>query len=59
MRTGRGGKEGEGILLLAPWEEYFLDELKDLPLEKYILSKLDPDIQHKVIVYLITILQLY
>ncbi|KAG9148830.1 hypothetical protein Leryth_026185 [Lithospermum erythrorhizon] len=33
-RTGREGKAGEGVLLLAPWEEYFLDEIKDLPLEK-------------------------
>jgi len=24
-RTGREGKEGVGILLLSPWEEYFLD----------------------------------
>ncbi|XP_062074257.1 probable DEAD-box ATP-dependent RNA helicase 48 [Humulus lupulus] len=42
-RTGREGKEGEGILLLAPWEEYFLDELKDLPLKKFTLSQLDPN----------------
>lgn len=32
-RTGRKGNEGEGILLLAPWEKYFLEELKDLPIE--------------------------
>jgi superfamily II DNA/RNA helicase len=37
-RTGREGKEGEGILLLAPWEEYFLDEIKDLPLENIKLK---------------------
>ncbi|XP_010255461.1 PREDICTED: probable DEAD-box ATP-dependent RNA helicase 48 [Nelumbo nucifera] len=47
-RTGREGKEGEGILLLAPWEEYFLDEIKDLPIEKAPLPQLDSDIKLKV-----------
>ncbi|XP_059444540.1 probable DEAD-box ATP-dependent RNA helicase 48 [Corylus avellana] len=47
-RTGREGKEGEGILLLAPWEEYFLDEIKDLPLEKVPLPHLDPEIKLKI-----------
>lgn len=47
-RTGREGKEGEGILLLAPWEEYFLHEIGDLPLEKVALPHLDPDIKLKV-----------
>lgn len=41
-RTGREDKEGEGILLLAPWEEYFLDDLKDLPLDKFPSPHLDP-----------------
>ncbi|KAF5734482.1 DEA(D/H)-box RNA helicase family protein isoform 1 [Tripterygium wilfordii] len=47
-RTGREGKEGDGILLIAPWEEYFLDELKDLPLEKAALPYLDPDNRQKM-----------
>ncbi|KAL6979604.1 putative DEAD-box ATP-dependent RNA helicase 48 [Sarracenia purpurea var. burkii] len=47
-RTGREGKEGEGILLLAPWEKYFLDEIKDLPIEKYPLPHLDPDAKVKI-----------
>lgn len=47
-RTGREGKEGEGILLVAPWEEYFLDEIKDLPIEKFPLPLLDPDLKLKV-----------
>ena len=47
-RTGRVGKEGEGILLVAPWEEYFLDEIKDLPIEKFRLPLLDPDLKFKV-----------
>ncbi|KAL2517077.1 putative DEAD-box ATP-dependent RNA helicase 33 [Abeliophyllum distichum] len=42
-RTGRQGKEGEGILLLAPWEEYFMDDIKDLPIEKCPLPHFDPD----------------
>ncbi|KAK1571182.1 hypothetical protein Q3G72_013098 [Acer saccharum] len=44
-RTGREGKEGEGILLLAPWEEYFLGDLKDLPLDRLPSPRLDPNIK--------------
>ncbi|KAK2634136.1 hypothetical protein Ddye_028928 [Dipteronia dyeriana] len=44
-RTGREGKEGEGILLLAPWEEYFLGDLKDLPLDRFPSPLLDPNIK--------------
>ncbi|XWS48949.1 hypothetical protein CRYUN_Cryun13aG0121200 [Craigia yunnanensis] len=47
-RTGREGKDGEGILLVAPWEEYFLDEIKDLPLEKLSLPHLDPDAKQQL-----------
>ncbi|KAK7251281.1 hypothetical protein RIF29_34336 [Crotalaria pallida] len=47
-RTGREGKEGEGILLIAPWEEYFLDEIKDLPLEKFQLPDIDPQAKLKI-----------
>ncbi|KAG4171687.1 hypothetical protein ERO13_A12G226500v2 [Gossypium hirsutum] len=47
-RTGREGKDGEGILLIAPWEEYFLDEIKDLPLEKISLPDMDPDVKQKL-----------
>ncbi|XP_075484344.1 LOW QUALITY PROTEIN: putative DEAD-box ATP-dependent RNA helicase 48 [Primulina tabacum] len=47
-RTGRQGKEGEGFLLLAPWEQYFLDELKDLPIEKVDSPTLDPDMKVKI-----------
>ncbi|XVE57849.1 hypothetical protein DITRI_Ditri04bG0123300 [Diplodiscus trichospermus] len=47
-RTGRQGKDGEGILLIAPWEEYFLDEIKDLPLEKLSLPHLDPDVKQQL-----------
>ncbi|KAL5733601.1 hypothetical protein ACOSQ2_033293 [Xanthoceras sorbifolium] len=44
-RTGREGKEGEGILLLAPWEEYFLDDLKDLPLDRFPSPNLHQNIK--------------
>ncbi|RHZ78121.1 hypothetical protein Glove_167g88 [Diversispora epigaea] len=32
-RTGRAGKEGEGILLLAPFEKGFMRNIEDLPLQ--------------------------
>lgn len=47
-RTGREGKAGEGILLLAPWEEYFLYDINDLPIEKFPLPHLDPDVKTKM-----------
>lgn len=47
-RTGRQGKEGEGILLLAPWEQFFMDDIKDLPVEKCTSPHLDPDAIVKV-----------
>ncbi|KAK1290976.1 putative DEAD-box ATP-dependent RNA helicase 48 [Acorus calamus] len=47
-RTGRQGKDGKGILLLAPWEEYFLDEIKDLPIKKAPLPELNPDLKLKI-----------
>ncbi|CAE5962318.1 unnamed protein product [Arabidopsis arenosa] len=47
-RTGREGKGGEGLLLIAPWERYFLDELKDLPLEPIPVPDLDSRIKLQV-----------
>ncbi|KAF8115688.1 hypothetical protein N665_0025s0146 [Sinapis alba] len=47
-RTGRKGKEGEGVLLLAPWEEYFLSSVKDLPINKTPLPPIDPEAVKKV-----------
>ncbi|WOK94856.1 DEAD-box ATP-dependent RNA helicase 48-like [Canna indica] len=47
-RTGREGKDGKGILLLAPWEEYFMDHIKDLPIEHSQLPDLDADTREKV-----------
>ncbi|GMH22549.1 hypothetical protein Nepgr_024392 [Nepenthes gracilis] len=47
-RTGRKGKEGQGILLLAPWEEFFLHTIKDLPITKAPMPMVDPDVRKKV-----------
>ncbi|GKU96671.1 hypothetical protein SLEP1_g9883 [Rubroshorea leprosula] len=47
-RTGRKGKEGQGILLLAPWEEFFLSTIKDLPITKATLPSVDPETKKKV-----------
>eukprot|EP00252_Welwitschia_mirabilis_P017941 TRINITY_DN40064_c0_g1_i1.p1 TRINITY_DN40064_c0_g1~~TRINITY_DN40064_c0_g1_i1.p1 ORF type:complete len:650 (+),score=117.42 TRINITY_DN40064_c0_g1_i1:134-2083(+) len=47
-RTGRKGKEGEGILLLAPWEEFFLHTLKDLPIKKIAAPSIDDGLKRKV-----------
>lgn len=47
-RTGRKGKEGQGVLLLAPWEEFFLSTTKDLPITKAPPPSVDPDTKKKV-----------
>ncbi|CAK9140505.1 unnamed protein product [Ilex paraguariensis] len=47
-RTGRKGKEGQGILLLAPWEEFFLSTIKDLPITKAPVPLVDPDTTKRV-----------
>ncbi|KAI3865467.1 hypothetical protein MKW98_025337 [Papaver atlanticum] len=47
-RTGRKGKQGQGILLLAPWEEFFLSNLRDLSLIKASVTLFDPDSKKKV-----------
>ncbi|XP_057497773.1 DEAD-box ATP-dependent RNA helicase 31-like isoform X1 [Actinidia eriantha] len=47
-RTGRKGKEGQGILLLAPWEEFFLSSIKDLPITKASVPSVDPEMRKKV-----------
>ncbi|XP_071702192.1 probable DEAD-box ATP-dependent RNA helicase 48 [Rutidosis leptorrhynchoides] len=47
-RTGREGKGGEGIMVLAPWEEYFIDEIKDLPVDQIASPHLDPDMKVKI-----------
>lgn len=47
-RTGRGGKAGAGVLLLAHWEEYFLDAIKDLPLKRISRPPIGSDVISKM-----------
>ncbi|KAL1535995.1 RNA helicase [Salvia divinorum] len=47
-RTGRKGKEGEGVLLLAPWEEFFLNTINDLPISKATEPLVDPNTTKRV-----------
>ncbi|CAL5048046.1 unnamed protein product [Urochloa decumbens] len=47
-RTGRKGNEGAGVLLLAPWEEYFLRSIKDLPITEATQPLIDMDTKKKV-----------
>ncbi|KAL2233800.1 UNVERIFIED_CONTAM: DEAD-box ATP-dependent RNA helicase 31 [Sesamum indicum] len=47
-RTGRKGKEGQGILLLATWEEFFLSSIRDLPISKAPEPLVDPETTKKV-----------
>ncbi|KAJ6826578.1 DEAD-box ATP-dependent RNA helicase 31-like [Iris pallida] len=47
-RTGRKGKEGKGILMLAPWEEFFLSSIKDLPITNATKPLVDSDTIQKV-----------
>ena len=60
-RTGRKGKIGQGILLLAPWEEFFLSTIKDLPVSKAPAPLVDPDTKKKVplLSYLLVLLHIY
>ena len=49
-RTGRAGKKGEGLLILAPWEDYFLQKLesKKLPITLMPPPKLTSQAKIKV-----------
>ncbi|GMH22711.1 hypothetical protein Nepgr_024554 [Nepenthes gracilis] len=47
-RTGREGKDGEGILLLAPWEEYFLEDLKGFTVGRSSLPHIDHEAKVKM-----------
>ncbi|KAF6134435.1 hypothetical protein GIB67_042297 [Kingdonia uniflora] len=47
-RTGRKGKEGQGILVLGPWEESFLSSVKSLPISKAPEPSVDPETRKKV-----------
>jgi ATP-dependent RNA helicase MSS116 len=47
-RTGRKGKEGQGILLLAPWEKLFLNTVNDLSIAETVAPPVNPSIQAEV-----------
>ncbi|KAL5227961.1 hypothetical protein ABZP36_016226 [Zizania latifolia] len=47
-RTGRKGKEGQGLLLLAPWEKYFLSNIEDLSISEAVVPSVDSNTQTKV-----------
>ncbi|GKD67233.1 hypothetical protein Tco_1309341 [Tanacetum coccineum] len=47
-RTRCKGKQGQGLLLLTSWEQFFLYTLKDLPISKTELRLVDPDTKKKV-----------
>ncbi|OAE29575.1 hypothetical protein AXG93_702s1290 [Marchantia polymorpha subsp. ruderalis] len=47
-RTGRAGKEGQGILVLAPWEKGFLRALKDISIEECTDLKVSNSVKSKV-----------
>ena len=43
-RTGRKGEEGQGLLLLAPWEKYFLGSVKDLTISEVVMPSVDASV---------------
>jgi ATP-dependent RNA helicase MSS116 len=47
-RTGRKGKEGQGLILLAPWESHFLTTVKDLSVSEAVIPSIDSSIQTEV-----------
>lgn len=47
-RTGRKGKEGQGLLLLAPWEKYFLGTVKDLSISEAVVPSVDSSVETEV-----------
>ncbi|KAI5000742.1 hypothetical protein ZWY2020_010701 [Hordeum vulgare] len=47
-RTGRKGKEGQGILLLAPWEKHFLSSVNDLSITETVAPPVNPSIHAEV-----------
>src|SRR6266508_1865763 len=47
-RTGRKGREGQGLLLLAPWEKYFLGTVKDLSIAEADLPSVDSSVVTEV-----------
>ncbi|RUS16159.1 P-loop containing nucleoside triphosphate hydrolase protein [Endogone sp. FLAS-F59071] len=47
-RTGRAGKDGEGVIILAPFEETFIrQQISDLPIQKAAIDTFQITPQHK------------
>ncbi|CAO1948353.1 unnamed protein product [Urochloa humidicola] len=44
-RTGRKGKEGQGVLLLAPWEMHFLSTVNDLSISEAAVPSVESSMQ--------------
>ncbi|CAG8534543.1 1456_t:CDS:2 [Ambispora gerdemannii] len=42
-RTGRAGREGEGVLVLAPFEKNFTNTIKDLPIKPLQVPEIKQD----------------
>ncbi|KAJ7531792.1 hypothetical protein O6H91_14G058700 [Diphasiastrum complanatum] len=47
-RTGRAGKEGEGMLLLLPWEKPFLKKVQDLSIEAVTTPEISSTLYHQI-----------
>ncbi|URE39864.1 Type III restriction enzyme, res subunit [Musa troglodytarum] len=47
-RTGRKGKEGKGLLMLAPWEKLFLASVQDLPITEAPVPSMDRSTMEEV-----------
>lgn len=48
-RTGRAGKDGEGVLVLAPWEEYFFRKLQKLPIRQSPAPELSAQDEERIL----------
>lgn len=48
-RTGRCGKDGESLLLLTPWEEFFLEKLRNQSIELVPPPKIDSLTEAKIV----------
>ncbi|CAL9107249.1 unnamed protein product [Musa textilis] len=47
-RTGRKGKQGKGLLMLAPWEKLFLASVQDLPITEAPVPSMDRSTMEEV-----------
>lgn len=47
-RTGRCGKSGEALLILAPWEEFFWEKIQNQPVKRFSLPEFDSSVEAKI-----------